>query len=61
MQPDKVWKAVSVYKFVFPVVSIFFPFSAEINYIEATANVRRSASEEKLNMFIEKKGERSHP
>jgi len=52
---------VSVYKFVFPVVSIFFPFSAEINYIEATANVRRSASEEKLNMFIEKKGERSHP
>lgn len=63
MQPDKVWKAVSVYKFIFPVVSFPPPpfiFSAEIKYIEVAASVRWRASEEKLNMFTEKKGEHSH-
>lgn len=35
MQPDKVWKAVSVYKFIFPVVPIYFSFKfyAEIHYV----------------------------
>lgn len=55
MQSDKVWKAVSVYKFIFPVVTFFFSFefSAEINYFEATDNVRWSASEEKFNVFTD--------
>lgn len=57
-------KAVSVYKFIFPVVSVVFPvvsfkFSAETNYIEATAHVNWSASK-KFNMFTQKTGEHSH-
>lgn len=37
-----------------------FKFSAEIGCVEVTVDVRRRASEEKLNMFTEKKGEHSH-
>lgn len=63
MQPDKVWKAVSVYEFIFPVVSFpptpTFKFSAEIRYIKVIVNMGWRASE-KLNVFTEKKGAHSH-